>query len=426
MKYSKISVERNSSVVTNVKSPMNIGSLANVKSSMRLQWAVAVLAMLVGGCAPVVSGSAAEEFARVSEQADRGWVPFTSVIDTTGMKTQSDAPPIAEVAIIGDTSIGLLAAGSVNGGLAIWRSDDFAVFSPLYNEVCCDRYIRPTAIGEFHGTLLVGGSGRVPVRADPDQQIERAFLLRSDDRGATWISVELPTFSQDATRIDSIEVIGDTVIVDAVDDTCCGTPQSLAVRSTDLSTWATLRFPGRQADDWPYYQIDDEQIFAVATRYGGPEDRASKYVMWRSLDEGRTFRALPDLDIEGGGPVLVASKLVRFPSRSPGDSGHVNAAGISVADPGGDFVQYPADVGQWGDGYVGVGPVEAIGSSNYALIARELRASPHYCYDDPTTRHSRGPLRVRRPAPGWVASEVCAPDGFVWRDVRGRAAVGTC
>jgi len=318
--------------------------------------------------------------------------------------------------VIESTSVGYLAAGRVNGGFAIWRSDDFATFTPLYNEVCCDRFIRPSAVAEFRGSLLIGGSGRVN---QPDgSEIERAFLMRSDDRGRTWTSIEDPVFSERTRRIDSIDVVGGAVIVDAIDDECCGEPTSHAVRSTDLVDFEPLVLPSREADDWPYFQSDDDQIIAVSSRDDPTEAAGAKYVVWRSVDEGRTFTSLPDASLDGRGVWLVAGKLLQIPDHYQDTERHLDATGIRIAEPGQQFVESPPDVGQWGDGSTGFGPVSKADDASYAVVGRELRASPHYCYDDAATcQRSDGALVVTDNGVDWFDVAGLSLDSFRGFDV---------
>jgi hypothetical protein len=179
------------------------------------------------------------------------------------------------------------------------------------------------------------------------------------------------------------------------------------VRSTDLVKWTKLVLPGRSAEDWPWYQVDSNQIIATSSRYDGPGGSSTRYVMWRSVDEGRTFQALPDIDLAGGAPILLEGKLVRVPQGWYDHSTHRDATGIAVADPGGSFEQFPPDVGQWGDGAVGVGPFASANGETYSLVSRELRASPHYCFADAATCKTQ------------ESSLAVTADGINWRDVVG-------
>lgn len=334
------------------------------------------------------------------------WEQSAAVLVTAGIATQSNIPAeIPEVQAISATSHGYLVAGSVNGGFALWRSVDLESFEPVYSEVCCERYLRASSIAEFDGSLLIGGTGEFGV-----DRTEQAFMLRSDDGGASWALIDDPLFTSDANRVDRIIATDDGVLVETVDDRGTGQPQSVAAWSDDLTTWQPVELPGRQPEDWPWFAQAAEAVFAISQRNDGPEGRFGSWVIWRSDDGGRQFieaSTLADPDI--GAFLTVGHTLAAVPSNYQDEYRHVDVRGLTVLDGNGEWRELEPDTGTWGDGWVTAYPTAASKQSGrtYTLVTRTMRASVHYCYDDVAT--------CQQPETALLATE----DGTTWHDVAG-------
>lgn len=334
------------------------------------------------------------------------WEQSSAVLLTAGIATQSDIPAEApEIHAMGASSEGYVVAGTINGGFAVWRSVDLESFEPVYSEICCERHLRAASIAEFDGTLLIGGTGEFGT-----DLTEQAFILRSDDAGASWALIEDPLFASEANRVDRIVVTGDVVLVETVDDRGPGQPRSVAAWSDDLTTWQPVELPGRQPDDWPWFALAAETVFAISQRYDGPEGLFSNWVIWRSDDGGRGFveaSTLADAGIDGF--LAVGDTLVAVPAAFQGESRHVDARGLLVLDGEGGWRQLEPDTGTWGDGWVTAHPTAASEQSGrtYALVTRTMRASAHYCYDDAAT--------CQQPETALLTTE----DGTTWHDVAG-------
>jgi hypothetical protein len=339
------------------------------------------------------------------------WEQSTIALVTAGIRTQSDRPAEASVTALASTSVGFVAAGSVNGGFAVWRSDDLGPFEPVYSEVCCQRSLSATAIGEFDGSLIITGSAEL----GPERR-QQAFLLRSGDGGASWTLIDHPAFATNANRVDRMHVSGDAVLVDAVDDRVSGEPQSVAVWSDDLDSWHPVELPGRRPGDGPrFIQGGGATVFAIAHRNDGPEGRFSETAIWRSDDGGRRFAEQPPLLEPGVGDFLaVGDTLVAVPTVFTSDVVHADAPGRFILTAGDEWRELGADTGTWGDGRIATYQTamsDATGHT-YALVARTMRASPHYCYDDIDTCH-QGELVL-----------LATDDGATWFDVAGFPGLG--
>lgn len=335
------------------------------------------------------------------------WERSSAVLVTAGIATQSNIPArVPEVQAIGATSDGYLVAGLVNGGFVVWRSVDLESFEPVYTEVCCERYLRATSIAEFDGALLIGGTGEFGI-----ERTEQAFILRSEDGGASWTLIEDPLFASEANRVDQIIVTDDLVLVETVDDREPGAqPQSAAAWSDDLTAWQPVELPGRQPEDWPWFTQSAETVFAVSQRNDGPEGGFGRWVIWRSDDGGRRFVEASTLaDVEIGGFFAVRDSIVAVPSTYQGEYRHLDARGLLVLDREGEWRELEPDTGTWGDGWVSAYPTSASEPSGrtYTLVTRTMRASVHYCYDDIDT--------CQQQETALLATE----DGLAWRDVAG-------
>lgn len=314
------------------------------------------------------------------EATTSGWQNDRVEIVTAGMETQSGEPAIPEVVLVGASSSGFVAAGVYAGALAIWGSDDFLEFTPLYNEVCCERSVYPTAIADFEGTLLVGGNGR-------DGVSERRFgaVLRSDDAGATWVDAELPAFASQADRVDAVLVVGDSVIVQLVDEDADVGVESKVFRTSDLVEWEEIEFPGSEPAAWPGLVADESSIFAMVY-VEDPSGGAGSVAVWSSSDGGRTFEQRPPIPDIAGDRLVVDGALVVLPSRSGLEPRDAEPRGFDVLAAGADWVSTEPDVGQFGDGgSEHAAFASAADGSTYVVLGRELRASAHHCYDDAAT-----------------------------------------
>jgi len=211
-----------------------------------------------------VDGADSDEHRRLHQHVwhHRRVEQSSAVLVTAGIATQSNTPAeVPEVRAIGATSHGYLVAGSVNGGCAVWRSVDLESFEPVYSEVCCERYLRASSIAEFGDALLIGGTGEFRV-----ERTKQAFILRSDEGGASWAVIDDPLFTSDSNRVDRIIVTDDGVLVENVDDRGTGQPESVAAWSDDLTTWRPVELPGRQPEDWPWFALAAEAVFAISQR----------------------------------------------------------------------------------------------------------------------------------------------------------------
>lgn len=378
-----------------------------------------LLASLVVAAVAVASGCGGEETASTELSPTRSdgststavaidaWEQSSAVLVTAGIATQSNSPAeVPEVQAIGSTSDGYLVAGSVNGGFAVWRSVDLESFEPVYSEVCCERYLRASSIAEFDGSLLIGGTGEFGI-----DRAEQAFILRSEDGGASWALIEEPVFASDANRVDRIVVTDEAVLVETVDDRVPGAqPQSVAAWSDDLVTWHPVELPGRQPEDWPWFVQTAERVFAVSQRNDGPEGRFGSWAIWRSDDGGRRFVVASALaDAEIGGFLAGGDTLVAVPSNFQDEYRHGDARGLLVLDGAGEWRELEPDTGTWGDGWVTAYPTDASEASGrtYTLVTRTIRASVHYCYEDVDT--------CQQPETALLATE----DGMTWHDVAG-------
>lgn len=373
---------------------------------MRAVWVAVVLAASAVGCAhlgdsdertgvvessSVPSSPGADDGSDTSsvapdasEAPDSGsetvsWERTRVPIVTGGMETKTGEPGVATVRVIGSSSVGFVAAGQYAGGLAIWVSDDFGEFVPLYNEVCCTRHVFPTAVAEFDGTLLVAGNGR-------EGRTDREFgvLLRSDDGGATWTDAVLPAFSQAAERIDSVVVVGDSVLVELVDEATSVPYDARVFRSSDLVVWEEIELPGIRQGEWPGIVADQGTVFATAYRSATASSEATTLV-WSSTDAGRTFvqRSALSGPLSGLDRVVVDGAMVVVPSQYHLDPADTEAAGLAVLEPDRDWVTLEPDVGQFGDGHTRlIEPAQTAAGPTYAVLGREVRASAHYCYED--------------------------------------------
>lgn len=335
-----------------------------------------------------------------------GWEQTAAVLATTGIAIESDVPgAVPWIHAIGSTSAGFLVAGSVEGRFTVWRSEDLESFEAVYAETCCERYLIASSIAEFQGTVLIGASGEFAA-----DRTRRSFLLRSDDGGASWTSIEDPLFTSTANRVDRILVTDEVVLVDTVDDRETGAqPWSVAAWTDDLTTWQPVELPGRQAEDWPSFVQTPQAVFAVAQRSDGPQGSLDSWVIWRSDDGGRHFVPASGLAGVASGTFLgVGGTLVAVPSNDQGEYRHVDARGLLVLE-GSEWRGLEPDTGTWGDGSIVASPTVTSGSSGqtYVLVSRVIRASPHYCYADVDT--------CQQPETALLATE----DGYTWYDVAG-------
>lgn len=360
---------------------------------------VIVIALVAVGCAggegivsnsvpstvaPGPAGTAAlTTVVATTEPAPGEWVVSTAPIVTEGIATQSDLPvQTPGVQVIGRTSVGWFVVGAVNGGFTVWRSTDLSSFEPVYSEVCCQRSLFATAIAEFDGSVLVGGTENRPDGS------RGAFMLRSDDAGLTWSPIEAPLFTTDASRVDRIITIGDTVLVETLDDRVpTAGPRPMPAWSDDLATWAPVELPGALPSDWATFTNDDDVVFGVASRQSA-DGVSAGWTTWRSDDGGRTFTEASPLDgITRGTFVVAGGALVALPQVLQFEYVHADPIGPAVLGADGTWTQRPADTGTWGDGIVSFATRTGTASTSpaYVLVSRETRASVHYCYDDVRT-----------------------------------------
>ena len=315
-----------------------------------------------------------------TDSTSPGWKNDRVEIVTAGMEAQAGEPTIPEVVLVGSSSDGFIAAGVYAGGLALWGSQDLQAFTPLYNEVCCDRSVYPTAVADFDGVLLVGGNGREGLSGR-----QFGVVLRSDDGGATWVDAELPAFAAQADRVDAVLAVGDSVIVQLVDEGADFGFDSRLFRTSDLVEWEEIELPGSEPAGRPGIAADDESIFAFVNRED-PSGGEGSADVWSSKDGGRTFEQRPPVPDITGERLVIDGALVVFASRPGFEPRDTEPRGFEVLGAGADWVSTEPDVGQFGDGSMGLGAaVGAPDGVTYVVLGRELRASDHYCYDDAAT-----------------------------------------
>lgn len=410
------------------------GRLTVMRSRVRIISLVVVSVAAAGGCGGEAAGTLSNSTTTPSRStSDEGtstsvvgaastppteaarvdvWEQSTTAVVTAGIATAPDTPSEVYVSALASTSVGYLAAGSVNRGFVVWRSADLGAFEPIYTEICCERSFSAVAIGELREALVIGGNAMFGA-----ERRQQALLLASDDGASSWRAVGDPGLGSGATRLDRMIVTDDAILVEAAADTDPDVePQQIVVWSEDLETWHAVELPGRGPGDRPWFVHGGGAIvFALSQRYDGPEGRFSETAIWRSDDGGRQFTEQPSLLEPGVGDFLaVGDTLVGLPYVSTSDDAHADPPGRFVLAAGGEWRELGPDTGTWGDGRVAVFRTAVSGTAGraYALAARTMRSSPHYCYDDVDTCR-QGELAV-----------LATDDGVTWREVPGYPGLG--
>ncbi len=299
------------------------------------------------------------------------------------------------------------AAGNLGGRPTIWRSTDLENFSFAYIDPWTPqpRWMRFNSVVEFDDKVVVSASGRT--RNGAGIETERSFVLATDDDGATWTDVEDPLFSETFQRLDKLIVSSGSLLASVVNDECCGDLTSAPARTVDLETWEPLVLPNADGGSGASLVTDNQgNLWALATE--GYDD-TTHVIVWTSIDGGETWTRSTTAGSYGGA-AAVAGAVVFMPSY--GLSGDFSSA---VAEPrpplrfvDGQWTELDHDFGQWGDGDARLtGIVDPDTGRFYGKLRRQIRANPHYCFDDTDSCNH------------YESALVTSPDGLEWSDVVG-------
>jgi hypothetical protein len=253
--------------------------------------------------------------------------------------------------------------------------------------------------------VVIGGTGRVS-SGSLDEDLERSFLLSTADDGATWVDHDFDWLTGEFQRLDRLIPVGDALLVDLVNDECCGQPRWMPLRTTDLTTWEPVLLPEANADTWGSFLTD-----GAGTVWAAARDRVDDgpiVDLWESTDTGATWSRQPQGNIDLRGYAAIDGSIFFPPNADRWPFGPTHS---TVLGPwrfvDGEWSELPLDIGQWGDGGSTVfGTVNADGRF-YGMAERTIRASAHYCYDNLDT--------CQMP----VGTLVTTLDGVDWLDIEG-------
>jgi len=330
----------------------------------------------------VVSSPTGAEPTAVSEAVGE-WETFEPIFSTDGGERRAVVPPSVEIVAIAGYPGGYLATGRFDGRPTIWRSTDAAVFDIVHHELppaevdCCWRFARLKSIAVFEDTLLVAGNGTSRDLTAQPSEIERGFLLRSDDDGKTWSDVESDLFSAPYQRIDNLVNTGSSLIVDLVNDECCGGPAWQPIRTTDFVNWDPIVLPDAPANVWGTFYTDGQDSVWVVARGQGDER-----LVWSSVDGGATWSRAPDQP-NSADPVVSSDFLITTGGATEADDDRLIRHGPAVLTSG-KWEERPIDLGQFGD--VPPNVIDSIldpaSGRAWVLLGRSIRGDDQYCFTD--------------------------------------------
>lgn len=332
------------------------------------------------------------------------WVTTRPTFDDGGVASvEGVTMDVVAIAAAGDA---YFATGDIVGIPVIWRSADLEHFEVVYLDERTSgmsRWMRLESITSFGDRVVVGGSGQQ--REGAGERIDRSFLFVSDDGGETWAEVEDPLFGEPFQRLDRLVAAGDALLIDLVDDECCGQPRWQPHRSIDLVEFDPVVLPGADDDAWGTF-VDDGlgTTFAIESRW---DDVGPRLIVWSSIDGAQSWDRV-ELPVGGGrGIAPVAGGLTILPDYGYGEVGPET---LDVLAPsrivGAEVTTLEPDVGQWGDDTARLTGQTMRGSGRfYGVLRRQLRANPHYCFENIETCHD------------YEAALVTSSDGIEWFDL---------
>ncbi len=336
-----------------------------------------------GSSNPISTGGAAlaldQRSTTTSEpQVVGDWITIEPQFELGGDRTQQS---LADVQVIASAAGAYWAAGNLGGRPIIWRSTDLENFEFVYLDPWTpeQRFMRFNTIVEFDDKVLVGASGQV--RTDSGSEVERSFLLATGDDGKTWAEVDDPLLTEPFQRLVTLTVSDNTVVADVATDGALTQPNTPA-RTTELSSWEPVALPQADPGTWITMVSDGRgTLWAHATER---DDDGAALVVWASTDGGSTWKRDTAAGPYGSA-AAVAGSVVFMPDHSNSvDFSHPvlePRSPLRFAD--GEWTELERDFGQWGDGDTRIsGIVDSATGRFYGKLRREIRANPHYCFDD--------------------------------------------
>jgi len=292
-----------------------------------------------------------------------------------------------------------------NGAGTVWKSANLEHFEKVLDssDLSCCRLTRFRSIVEFDGKIVLGGTIRKPDPVDfGNDDIEHSMIVYSENGGQTWVEVMDPAFTTPFYRLDGLDVAGNTIIAEVVDDECCGGLEGHTVASNDLQTWRPVSIP---SGDHVFGILSNGDTF-WALDY--PDGALENGRMWSSTD-GSTWHEIDELGPDYRRSFPVAQSLGQLPVAAFDEEFTIwDPTGPLVLD-GNAWVEGPVDLGQFGDtgGRILSSARHAQSGRTFVTLARGIRSNPHYCFTDISTC-KQGDVTV-----------AVTDDGFTWRDVPG-------
>lgn len=292
-----------------------------------------------------------------------------------------------------------------NGAGTVWKSQNLEHFEKVLDtrDLSCCRLTRFTSLVGFDGKIVLGGTIR---KQDPvdfrNDDIEHSMIVYSADGGQTWVEVSDAAFTTPFYRLDDLDVAGNTIIAEVVDDECCGGLEGHTVASNDLQSWRPVSIPS--GDDGFGVLSNGETFWALDY----PDGALASGQMWSSND-GTTWQEIIELGPEYRRSFPVAQSLGQLPAAAFDDElTNWDPTGPLVLE-GNSWVEGPADLGQFGDGGGRIlsSVRHAQSGRTYVTLARGVRSNLHYCFTDISTCKQG------------QATVAVTDDGLTWRDIAG-------
>ncbi len=228
-----------------------------------------------GAAASSTTTAAADSVATTLEPAGGSeWVTTRPTFDDGGVTSiEGVSMDVVAIAAAGDA---YFATGDIVGIPAIWRSVDLEHFEVVYLDertAGSSRWMRLESIASFGDRVVVGGRGQQ--REGAGERIDRSFLFVSDDGGDTWAEIEDPLFTEPFQRLDRLVPAGDALLIDLVNDECCGQPRWQPHRSVDLVDFDPVALPAADDDAWATSSVTVSTRPSRSSPDGMPTRRAS-------------------------------------------------------------------------------------------------------------------------------------------------------